>query len=237
MIYLLSLGAGILAALSPCVLPILPIMAGSSTSKHRLGPLFISFGLIVSFALVGTLFGALTTVFGITEETLRSASAWLLLAIGAVVIIPHLRASVSSKFTKLSSYVSTTSHSLDNRGLWGQFGIGALLGAAWSPCVGPTLGLALGLAGTNGGASQAVAMMVIFAFGLSLPLLSVAYGFRSLLVRRKTDLIRLNRIGTQVLGVSVILVGALILSGGDKYLEALIASSLPDWFLSLSSIL
>ncbi|MBX3032588.1 MAG: cytochrome c biogenesis protein CcdA [Bdellovibrionaceae bacterium] len=237
LIYLTSLGAGILAALSPCVLPILPIMAGSSMSENKRGPVFLALGLIFSFVLMGLAFSSMTSLLGLSEEVIRNGSAAMLVFFGLILFVPLLKTKMNELLQPIASYAFGKSSLIKGNSVASQVGIGALLGAAWGPCVGPTLGIALGLAASKGGVAQAAAMMAIFGIGLSLPFLGFAYGFRKILSSRKTHLISWNRYSTRILGASLALVGIFMLAGLDKPVEAYAVSILPTWFLGVSSYL
>ncbi len=234
-IYILSLAAGVLAALSPCVLPILPIMVGSSTSSIKAGPVFLALGMVASLTFMGIAFSSMTSLIGLSEEQVRLVSIVMLLLFGTVLLVPYLKDKVSEVFQRISNHSLITSHAIDSNSWFGQFAIGGLLGAAWSPCVGPTLGIALGLAGLEGSKLQATGMMLVFGVGLSLPLLAIAYGFKSTLLRRKKGLIFMNQYGSKLLGASVALIAALMLTGLDKKMETYVVNYLPNWFLSVSS--
>lgn len=237
MTYLLSLGAGSLTALSPCILPILPIMAGGSMTKRKSGPIFIAAGLISSLVIMGLLFSSVTSLLGLSEERVRLSSAWMLLFFGIFLVVPILKDRLNSKLEGFGNSVlkSTGRFSMEYR--TGQFGIGFFLGAAWSPCVGPALGAALGLATSNASIVQAGLMMILFGLGLSLPLLGIAYGFRKFFQSKRNQLVRWNKFGNQLLGGSLAVAGLLMISGLDKTLESYLSSSLPNWFLQLSSLL
>ena len=235
--YFLSLGAGSLTALSPCILPVLPIMAGSSMTKRKSGPLFIAFGLVSSLVIMGLLFTSVTSLLGLQEEQIRMLSAWMLLIFGLFLSIPFLKNRLNAKLEGFGNAAIKNSgrFSMDSR--VGQFGIGFFMGAAWSPCVGPTLGVALGLAGSKTGIAQASMMMVLFGTGLSLPLLAISYGLRKFVLSKRGNIMHWNRVGTHFLGGSLAVVGLLMISGFDKVIEAQLSSSLPNWFLRLSSFI
>jgi cytochrome c biogenesis protein CcdA len=119
-------------------------------------------------------------------------------------------------------------------GLAGQFAIGALLGAGWSPCAGPTLGAAVGLASSAavGSILPAAAMMFAFGAGASLPLLATAYASRRMLSARPMLLLVGTR-GKLVFGAMLLCVGGLTLFGWDKQLEASLLDRLPQWWIDV----
>jgi cytochrome c biogenesis protein CcdA len=101
----------------------------------------------------------------------------------------------------------------------------------WSPCVGPTLGVAVGLASQSGRIVESAAMMALFGIGAALPLLAAAYGYRRILVENKGRLLVIGRIGKPVMGAIVLLVGAVVLTGLDKAAEAYFLRKLPGFWL------
>ncbi len=235
MTYLLSFGAGTLTALSPCILSVLPIMAGSSMSERKSGPIYLAAGMISSLVIMGLVFSSVVSILGLSEEKIRWISAFLLVIFGIILMIPKLKDGLNSKFQNIGNAAFKQSRAFDSKKRFGQFGIGFLLGAAWSPCVGPTLGIALSLAGTRGGMVDAALMMTLFGIGLSIPLLAIAYGLRGFIQSKRAGLMKWNQIGMQCLGGSIALVGIMMLTGFDKLLESSLSSNLPMWFLQLSS--
>ncbi|MFN8943711.1 MAG: cytochrome c biogenesis CcdA family protein, partial [Pseudobdellovibrionaceae bacterium] len=230
-----SFFAGILAALSPCVLPILPMMAGSAMSKSKSGPLFLALGMIFSFSSVGIIFSQTTKFFELEENTVQSISAWLLILFGTMLIMPKLKETFSLRTSSFANFASKVSRSLDSGSSYQQFGIGLLMGAIWSPCVGPTLGIALGLAGSTEGNLQALSMMFSFGIGLSIPLLAVSYGLKKFMLQRRASLMVIGKMGNSILGVSMIIFGILMISGIDKNIQSFLNSNLPEWFLAIST--
>ena len=144
--YGLSFAAGGLSTLSPCVLPLLPILLGTALAAHRLGALALAAGLSLSFTLLGVAIASLGAGLGLDPSWLRDGAALLLMVFGAVLLSARLQ----QRFAVATSGLSGVGHGVLARvsldGLSGQFVLGLLLGLVWSPCVGPTLGAAVTLA-------------------------------------------------------------------------------------------
>ncbi len=227
----LSLAAGMLAALSPCVLPVLPLVVGSAARGHRAGPLALAAGLVVMFTTVGLLLASLGARLPIDDAIVRYASATLLGLAGVVMMSAQLHDRVSGVFTPLASAAARLSGRVGD-GLGGQFAVGALLGGVWSPCVGPTLGAALGLAGQSDSLGRAVLMLIAFGIGSATPLVATAYASRGMLTRRAT-LLRAGRSGQTLLGGALLLTALLVWSGFDKAIEASLVDHLPSWWVAL----
>jgi cytochrome c biogenesis protein CcdA len=229
----LALGAGVLTALSPCVLPALPLVVGSALAGHRYGPVALAAGLASAFAAVGVALAASGSIAGLDESGLRRLAAVLLIAGGAALLSVRLQDAMSRVTSPLASGAAKLSTRLGG-GLGGQFAIGALLGAVWSPCVGPTLGAAIGLASAAGTQSLLLAAALMFAFGIgsSLPLLATAYLSRHMLAARPI-LLGAGATGKLALGAVLICVGGLTLSGLDKQIEAALLQQLPQWWIGV----
>jgi cytochrome c-type biogenesis protein len=229
----LSLGAGLLTALSPCVLPALPIIVGSAASGRRHGPIALAAGLATAFTVVGVLLAATGSVAGLGENGVRNIAAVMLLLAGAVLLSVHLQEAVGRLASPLASKAAMLSMKTGD-GLAGQFAIGALLGAVWSPCVGPTLGAAVGLASSSAAGSipRAAASMFAFGVGSALPLLATAYASRRMLVARRT-LLTAGTAGKSILGGVLVAMGAVVLFGLDKHAEAAVLAHLPQWWIDL----
>jgi cytochrome c biogenesis protein CcdA len=226
----LSFVAGVLAALSPCVLPVLPLVVGSAARTHRAGPLAMAAGLVATFTAVGLLVAALGARLPIDDATVRYVSATLLAVAGVVMMSARLHDRVSGAFTPLASAAARLSSKAGD-GLWGQFAVGGLLGGVWSPCVGPTLGAALGFAGESDSRLRAVLMLIAFGLGSAAPLVATAYASRSVLSRRAT-LLRAGHAGQTLLGGVLVLTAVLVWSGLDKVIEASVVERLPSWWVA-----
>lgn len=233
--YVLSLAAGSLTSLSPCVLPVLPLIVGSAAQQHRLAPAAMAIGMTASFTVVGALLAGLGHVLGLDQGVLRMAGAVLMLLMGMFLLIRPLQEWFARVLAPLASRAQSASGGQNAKGLGGQFLSGALLGAVWSPCVGPTLGAAVGLASQAGGITKAFLMMLFFGVGATIPLLMIAYGLRSVFFRRRKQLLQAGELGKKILGVSLAVIAVLVLTGTDKALEAAMIRVLPDWWISLTT--
>jgi cytochrome c-type biogenesis protein len=70
----LALVAGALSVISPCVLPLLPIVFGSAASEHRFAPIALAAGVALSFAAIGLFVATIGYAIGLTNEVFRMAS-------------------------------------------------------------------------------------------------------------------------------------------------------------------
>ena len=120
-------------------------------------------------------------------------------------------------------------------GASGQFGVGLLLGALWSPCVGPTLGAASLLAAQGQDIARVAVTMLVFGLGAALPLLLLGLLSRETLRRWRDRMLSAGKGGKIALGVVLIATGVLVLTGLDKYLEAIVVDASPDWLTELTT--
>jgi cytochrome c-type biogenesis protein len=142
----LALAAGLFSILSPCVLPLVPIVLGTAVAEHKLGPAALAAGLALSFTAIGMFVATIGYTIGLDGEIFRSGAAVLLVLVGEVLIIPQWQAQFAFAAGPIGNWTGQKFSDVSRNCLWGQFGVGVLLGAVWSPCVGPTLGAALVLA-------------------------------------------------------------------------------------------
>ncbi len=229
--YLLSGAAGLLTALSPCVLPALPFMVGSAAQRHRLAPLALAAGMVIAFTVLGAALAAVGQA--VDPAWFRYGAAALMLAAGLLMVNHRLHALFARRMSGMASGANSSMDTLQRKGLFGQCAAGALLGAVWSPCVGPTLGAATGLAAQSGGLAPATVMMFLFGIGAAVPLLVVAYGSRRWFMARRDRLIRVGEQSRIWLGWVMLGVGCLVLSGLDKILEAALLTVIPDAWINL----
>lgn len=231
----LALMAGILSTLSPCVLPLLPIVLGTAAAEHRLGPMALAAGLALSFTVIGLFVATIGFAIGFDGEFFRAVAAALLLAIGLVLAVPLLGEKLAVAAGPVGNWASTYLGGLSGEGLSGQFGLGVLLGAVWSPCVGPTLGAASLLASQGKQLGEVAVTMAVFGVGAALPLLVLGMLSREAMLRWRAKAMGMGRGLRRGLGLLLIVVAIAILSGLDKQIEAWLVAISPDWLTRLTT--
>ena len=231
----LSYAAGVLSTLSPCVLPLLPIILLGALEQHAWGPVALAAGLSASFAGVGIFLVSLGYSLDIDPTAFRLGVAALILIIGIVLLVPALQ----NRFALAAAPVAVGGKALVDRlrpsGIGGQFALGMLLGAIWSPCSGPTLGAAIGLAAQSETVDQAVMIMALFSLGAATPILALAYGSRQAIVARRDLLARTSQIAKPLMGAALVGIGVFVLTGFDKVVEASLTHAMPDWLVSVTT--
>lgn len=231
----LAFAAGVVSILSPCVLPLVPIVLTTATSQHRFGPLALTAGLGLSFLTLGLFVATIGHAVGLDADAFQMAAAWLLVAIGLVVMVPQLQARVSLLLAPAGRWTEARFGAATPRGLSGQFAVGLLLGAVWTPCAGPTLGAATVLAAQRQQLGEVVLAMLAFAVGTSLPLLLLGLASRQALTRLRGRLAATGSAGKVFVGATLTTTGALMLAGYDKVIEAQLLDVMPQWITELTA--
>ena len=233
----LSYAAGALSTLSPCVLPILPIVLFGVVDRNRWGPLLLAAGLAGSFMTTGLLVAAFGFSIGFDPSVLRFVIAALMVAVGIVLLMPSLQGWLASQAVSVAGGGQTLIDRIQPSGTLGPLVLGAMLGVVWSPCAGPTLGVAIGLAAQSDTMIKAAVLMGIFSVGAVTPILLLAYGSRRAIAARRDLLASITRIAKPVTAGALILLGAFVLTGMDKQLEAVLTGAMPAWLVGLTTSL
>lgn len=234
--YALGYGAGVLSTLSPCVLPLLPILIASASAQHPRGPLALAAGLALSFSVVGLFIATIGVAIGLDQGVFRQFAAVLLLALGVVLLSRPLQA----RFAVATAGLAAAGHGAMARitaGGWqGQLLVGLLLGVVWTPCVGPTLGAATTLAAQGSQLQQVGLLMGLFGIGAGTPLVVLGLvAARGLSPRWRKRLLGAGGAGKQVLGALMLVLGLAILTGADKRFEAWAVEASPQWLTDLTT--
>ncbi len=227
--------AGVLSTLSPCVLPLVPIVLGTAASEHRYGPAALAAGLALSFTLVGLFVATVGFAIGLDTGVFRAAAAVLLVGIGLVLLVPRLQAQVAVAASPVGNWTEERFGGFSTGGLTGQFGVGLLLGAVWSPCVGPTLGAASVMAARGENLGEVSLTMLAFGLGAALPLLLLGMLSRESLMRWRNRMMAAGKGVKQAMGAVLVGVGVLILSGLDKQVEAWLVEISPAWLTQFTT--
>jgi len=231
---LLGYGAGLLTLINPCVLPVLPIVLATALQANRYGPLALAAGMSLAFVVLGMGIATLGYALGISEETVARAGAVLMIGFGLVLLVPRLSIGFAMATTGFSTRADSQMDVIDRSGLPGQFAGGALLGAVWSPCVGPTLGGAISLASQGESLLRAGAIMAAFALGVSTIILALGYGARSVILRRQAAMRVIAEKSRPIMGAVFVAVGVAILFRLHHVIEAWAVQALPSWLIDFS---
>lgn len=162
----LAVGAGLASVLSPCVLPVVPVIVAGADRKDRLRPLLVVLGLSLAFMAMG----AVSSLFGSyligRTRYIEIAGAMIITLMGVMVLFD---VSVFKRFYRLSNI------RVNGSGRFSGLVLGMALGLVWVPCIGPFLSSILTMVGTDGRLPQGILMLGFYSIGLAIPMLLVAY--------------------------------------------------------------
>jgi cytochrome c biogenesis protein CcdA len=231
---ILAYVAGLLILINPCVLPLVPLIGASAISRHPAAPLAMAAGMAASFTIAGLGVFTLTRALGVPNDSVAIAAGWLMIGLGLVMLIPWAQVGFSRLAGAAAGGGTRLMGQVEGRGLAGEAAAGALLGVAWSPCIGPTLGAALALAAQGQNLAYAATIMVMFSLGAVTIMLALAYGARTILTRRRDLLMRIAPHAKTILAVGALVVGLIIVLRLDRLLEGWAITVLPGWLVDLS---
>ena len=220
--------SGVATVLSPCILPILPIMLSGAVGGKR-KPYGIIVGFVFSFALFTVFATALVQALGIDLDILRYVAAAILALLGFTLLFPKLQ-------EKLNSLVKTPQlNSGQREGFSGGLATGATLGLVWAPCAGPILAAVITLAATAQAGIGSFMVVLSYALGTGVVMLLIILGSRRVLEKVKGLYVHLEKIH-RVFGILVIIAALGIATGYDRKLQVYIIDATPEgWTTFLQS--
>ncbi len=236
-VLVLAFVAGALTTLNPCVLPMLPFVLATALRAGRWGPLALMGGMSLTFTVLGTLVASIGPAIGLSTEVIRVSGAVVMIAVGLAMLLPVTQRVFATGLGPVADQASGISGPALAGWAFRPVRHGMLLGAIWSPCAGPSLFAAIGLASQSGTVPLAALAMFAFSLGASSVLLALAYGAREVLTRRKAALMGFATSGRAKLVFALLFIGmgAMILSGLDKIIEASLVRAMPDWLIDLTT--
>src|SRR5574337_699084 len=163
---LLAIGAGLASVLSPCVLPVVPVIVAGAERKDALRPLLVVLGLSITFMTMGavsSLFGAF--LVGKTRS-IELAGAAVIVVMGVLVLFDL---NIFKRLYRLSSI------RVSGEGRFAGLVLGMALGLVWVPCIGPMLSSILAMVGMSGRLASGIVLLAFYSLGLAIPMLAVAY--------------------------------------------------------------
>ena len=219
---------GLITGISPCILPVLPVIffagtpAGTTAPalSSRLRPYLVIAGLVVSFSLVTLAGSALLSWMRLPQDTIRWVALAALVAIGLRLIFPQFEALLEKPFSRLPQRQFGSGK--------GGFGLGLTLGVLYVPCAGPVLA-AIVVAGATGTIGvEIIALTLSFAVGAALPLLFFALAGRRISERVAAFRRRQRTIRVVAGLVTILLAVALVFN-----LPAVLQRTIPDYTAAL----
>ncbi len=221
---------GVVTVLSPCILPILPIVLSGSVGGGKRRPWGIVTGFVAGFTLFTLFLTALVNAFGVSPDALRTLSIILIALFGVSLIVPAAQHYVEKLFGKLASRVPH----VEGDGFFGGVLIGLSLGLLWTPCVGPILASVISLAITGTVTGSAAIITLAYSLGTAIPMFAIMYGGRELISRVPGLLNNTTRI-QQVFGAVMIITAIGIYFNVDRQFQTYILNTFPQYGTGLTA--
>ncbi len=225
--------AGVVTILSPCILPILPIIlsstiGGQNTGKSR--PLGVIIGFILSFTFFTLFLSTLVKLSGISADSLRLISVLVIAGFGASLLIPQFQVLVERMFSKLAAFMPS---SQGRTGFGGGVLIGLSVGLLWTPCVGPILASVISLAITGTVTFDAFLITLAYSLGTAIPMFLIIMGGQNALRRVPWLLANTGKI-QKVFGVLMILTAIGIYNNVDRKFQTYVLNTFPQYGMGLT---
>ena len=167
LLILFSLLSGIVTVLSPCVLPVLPIVLSSSAASGKRRPLGVITGLIISFSFFTLAISQIVRWLGLSAQTLRIIAVSVIGLLGLSMIVPKFNEWVEKALSFIPRMANNEPR--QGSGFWPGFLTGLSLGLVWAPCAGPILASVTALAATQEVSFASVLVVVAYAVGAGIP--------------------------------------------------------------------
>jgi cytochrome c biogenesis protein CcdA/thiol-disulfide isomerase/thioredoxin len=213
---------GIATVVSPCVLPVLPMLLSTSVGSGRLRPLGVVLGLTASFTAATLIAATAVQALAVPVIWLRWVAVVALGLLGLTLLLPAWGRTVERL---LSPLARVAGGGQQRTGFGGGLLMGAGLGLLWAPCAGPVMGVVFTLGVTYGVSAATAGITLAYALGAAIPMLVIGYGARGLAARAK----RLNPYAEGVrraFGALTVLMALALLFGWEGRLQALVPTEL-----------
>jgi cytochrome c biogenesis protein CcdA/thiol-disulfide isomerase/thioredoxin len=220
--------AGAATALSPCVLPVLPIALSAGATGGRRRPLGIVAGLALSFTFATVALVYVISALGLPNDFLRKLAIAVLLGFGIVLMIPPLAARLEAWMSRFASRAGVAQGKGD--GFWSGTAVGLSLGLVYAPCAGPILAGVITVSASQSFSTGRLAVALSYGIGSAVVLYFLMLGGRKVvrpLARRGA--------GLQIaMGAVMVVVALAMLGNYDIRFQNHIASSLPSFLVNPS---
>ncbi len=223
--------AGILTILSPCVLPVVPLLVGATAdrepgtepsrahARRRVAGVILGFG--ATFVAITVLLASTLAALGITTTQLRLLAALVLVAFGATLVVPALGRAVERWVARVRPARSASVRP----GFAGAVALGAMIGLVWSPCVGPLMATVIAASVIDGPTGGLVLVATAYVIGASIPLALVALAGRRVIAGLGSGEARQRLV--RAFGAVAMASGLLIVTGLDVPFQSAITALLP----------
>lgn len=229
---LFAFAAGVITILSPCILPLLPIILSGTVGEGKRRPFGIVTGFIASFTFFTLALSTIVRATGLPSDLLRNVAVAAIVLLGISMILPQTQLFLEKLFSKLSNYAPRSNTAT---GFGGGFVLGMSLGLVWAPCVGPILASVITLAATSAVNLASLFIVLAYSVGTALPMLAIMFGGRQLL--QKNQWLLRNAANLQrSFGVVMILIGLAMFLQLDRNFQTFLLTKFPQYGAGLTAI-
>lgn len=222
--------AGAATALSPCVLPVLPIALSAGATGGRRRPLGIVTGLAFSFTFATVALVYVISALGLPDDLLRNLAIVVLIGFGITLMVPRLADRVEAAMSRFAGRAGVRS---GGDGFWSGTAVGASLGLVYAPCAGPILAGVITVSASQPFTAGRLAVALSYGLGSALVLYFLMLGGRKVMAP-------LARRGTRMqiaMGAVMVVFGVAMLGEYDIKFQNRIASDLPAFLVNPSGSL
>jgi cytochrome c biogenesis protein CcdA/thiol-disulfide isomerase/thioredoxin len=185
--------AGIVTILSPCILPVLPIVLSGTLTGGKRRPLAIVIGFILSFTFFTLFLSIIVRATGLPTDTLRFVAILIIGVFGISLLIPKFQQWTEKLFSTIAIAPRATSGLL----------IGMSLGLVWAPCVGPILASVIALSLTDTVTSTTFFITLAYSMGTAIPMLIILYSGRRLVQKIPNPLLLQKLFGVLMISIAI----------------------------------
>jgi cytochrome c biogenesis protein CcdA/thiol-disulfide isomerase/thioredoxin len=221
---------GIVTILSPCILPILPVVLTGSIGSGKRRPLGIISGFILSFTFFTLFLASIVRITNIPADSLRLVSIVIIFLFGISLLLPQFQKLTEQLFSKLSNKFTLRGN---HEGFSGGLVVGLSLGLVWTPCVGPILASVITLAATSTVNLMTVVITLSYALGTAIPMFIIMYGGRGLLKKIPWLLPNTEKI-QKFFGILMILTAISIFFNIDRQFQSYVLDTFPQYGVGLT---
>jgi cytochrome c biogenesis protein CcdA/thiol-disulfide isomerase/thioredoxin len=219
--------AGAATAVSPCVLPVLPIALSAGATGGRRRPLGIVAGLAVSFTFATVALVYVIAALGLPDDLLRKLAIAVLIGFGVTLMIPPLAARIEARLSRLAGRAGVRT---GGEGFWSGTAVGASLGLVYAPCAGPILAGVITVSASQSFTAGRLAVALSYGLGSAAVLYLLMLGGR-----RAIAPLRLRGARVQVaMGAVMVVVALAMLGEYDIRFQNRIAGDLPSFLVDPS---
>ncbi len=229
--------SGVITILSPCILPVLPIVLAGGSSGGKARPFGVIAGFVVSFTFFTLALSAIVQALGISPDAMRYVAIALIVLFGLVMLVPRLRELFDVAASRLASRAGGggTRPAKARAGFWGGVPVGLSLGLVWTPCVGPIMASVISLALTQKVDGGSIFVTLAYTLGTAIPMLAIMLGGRAL-IAKVPGLTKNAGTVQRVFGVVMIFMGVALAFQWDRQIQTAILKAFPSYGSGLTVI-